>query len=1041
MKNIFQKKGHPLSVMKAEDMTDKSGGKERCLRSLFLIVLILLSISSFSQNIQVRGIVVDKSGDTLIGVSVSEDGVQNGTITDLDGKFSLTVSSNAVLNVSYVGYLSQKISVNGQTEMKVTMQEDDKVLDEVVVVAYGSVIKRKITNAITSVDVDKIGDMGGYSNVSSALQGRTPGAIITNSSGMPGATPSISIRGADAPLYVIDGIVQDATMFNRLNSQDIESISIMKDAASAAVYGALAGNGIVVVKTKSGHVGKARINYTLDHQFTKPTRAKSNISSYDLASTRNYLDNVYGYTPTYSAEALEAYRTGSDPENYPNVNWRDEIMRSLAQSDRHSLTIDGGSEDTQYRISLGYFNQGSLIKPIEGEEVIKYSTANIGLSLTHNFRAIGLTVGLDMKNNFMWQDGKSEGEIMRRIKSYPTEKIYNADGTYFANTSFLYLHPKSGYTKNTDPVMNNRLNMEWNVYGINGLKALFNGNYKTSAYTSKSWNNAYVASYYPDGTALPVSTKPSLSMTKKSFWGYEFNVGLQYEKTFAEKHNLSLSTFYNQTESYSEELRGGRTDYLTSSVDQLFAGPEDTMTNGSEAAESGRLGYVGILNYDYMGRYILGASLRIDGSDNYSDGNRYGYFPSVSAGYVFSDEPFIKPLAEKFKIDLLKLRGSWGKTGIEGSRFAYFSNWSMGSAAFDIAGNRAPSVNTPGLISPDLTWYSTRSTNVGVDFSMLKNRLSATFDYFVQETKGYLISPSDIYKTPLGTNLPQIMSDDKFRRAGSEITVRWKDSYNKLRYEIGANISFYDELWVKKNEDINTSQNPLLTSVGKTLSDGTRMFISNGLYSDLAELLNNPHALWTTNVKTGDIRYVDVNGDGRIDTDGSWSDDKVYNGLTKKPIMQYGLDFSLAYKGFSLTGLIQGAGKNYKIIGTEGMAVGFSRIRFSQDLDYWTPQNTGARYPIPDTGSGLANNYQESSFWAVDCKYVRLKNLQIGYDFKYKLLKNTPWLSNLTLSLVGQNLFTISKANDYYIDPEQNDTNNFGYPITKTYSLVLNIGF
>jgi len=1059
MKNIFQKrrcschksirKSNIASALSLSEIcrfpiTRKWNKSNRYPRIISVGILILFfSVSSFAQHNRISGVITDLTGETLIGVSVKEKGTQNGTITDLDGKFELTVSTNAVLTVSYVGYQTQDIPVNGQPVLHITMREDDMTLDEVVIVAYGSVVKRKITNAITAVDLKQIEDLGGYSNISSALQGRTPGVFISNSSGMPGSVPSISIRGSEAPLYVIDGIVQDAGAFNRLNSQDIESISVMKDAASAAVYGALAGNGIIVVKTKTGTIGRTRINYTLDHQFTNPTKGKTNINSYDLAITRNYLDKVYGYNPTYSDEALEAYRTGSDPVNYPNVNWRDEIMRNVAQSDRHSLTIDGGSEDTQFRFSLGYFNQGSLIKPINGEEVLKYQTANIGANITHYFRSIGLKAGLDLKNSFVWKDGKNEGEIMRRIKEYPTEKIYNPDRTYFANTPYLYLHPESGYEKSNEPIMNNRLNLEWDLYGVKGLKALFTGNYKTANYNEKKWSNAYVPSYRSNGSVQPATTKPSLNMKKTNFWSYEFNVGLQYQNTFMEKHTLGLSGFYNQTESYSEELSAGRKDYLTSSVDQIFAGPETTMTNGGKSEERGRLGYVGILNYDFMNRYILGASLRIDGSDNYSSGNRYGYFPSVSAGYVISDEPFIRPWADNLKVDLFKLRASWGKTGIDGERFAYYSNWSMGSAAFDINGERAPSINTPGLISPDLTWYSTRSTNLGIDLSMLNNRLSGTFDYFVQDTKGYLRSPNDIYKTPLGTGLPKVMSNDVFRRAGGEITLRWRDTYSDFRYEIGMNLSFYDEIWKSINEDFTTGANPLISAARKTLSDGTRTWISNGLYQNAEELLNNPHALWTTNIKTGDIRYTDMNGDGRIDTDGTWSDDKVYNNLTKKPIIQYGIDFNLFYKGFSFNGLIQGSGKNYRLVGSsEGMPIGFSRIRFEQDLDYWTPTNTGARYPIPDTGSGLANNYQhESTYWAINCTYLRLKNLQIGYDFKYKLLKNVPWVSGLTLSLVGQNLFTVSDALDYNMDPEQSDFTNYGYPITKTYSIVLNIGF
>ena len=365
----------------------------------------------------------------------------------------------------------------------------------------------------------------------------------------------------------------------------------------------------------------------------------------------------------------------------------------------------------------------------------------------------------------------------------------------------------------------------------------------------------------------------------------------------------------------------------------------------------------------------------------------------------------------------------------------------MGSASWDINGVRAPMINTPGLISPDLTWYSTTSTNFGLDLTMFNNRLNATFDWFTQETRNYLRSPNDIYKTPLGTDLPKVMSDDVFRRAGGEITLRWQDSYNSFRYDIGMNLSFYDEVWKSINEDPTTSANPLISSLGKTLSDGSRTWIADGLYRSAEDLLNNPHALWTTNLKTGDIKYIDVNGDGRIDTDNTYSDDRIYNGMKSKPILQYGIDFNLAYKGFALSGLIQGSGENYKLIGVNGQPTGLGRLRFESELDFWTPDNTDARYPIPDTGYGLSNNQQESTFWELNCRYVRLKNLQLSYDFKYKLLKNVPWISNLTLSLVGQNLVTISKANDYFLDPEQGSTDNYGYPIMRTYSLVLNFGF
>lgn len=279
-------------------------------------------------SVRITGTVVDVQGEPIIGASVVEKGTSNnGVITDVDGNFVLNVSPGSTLQISYVGYGTQEIVIGSQRSFNIVMKEDTELLDEVVVMAYNTTVKRKLTNAVTTVDTEQISDLAAYSSVSQAIQGRAPGVYISNSTGMPGSTPSLKIRGNDAPLYVIDGIVQDAETFNRLNSQDIESISIMKDAASAAVYGAVAGNGVVVVKTKSGKIGKTRINYTFDQQINQPTNRKENISSYELATTANEINRMFGSPEPYDQTALDAYRTGSDPINYPNLDWWDIVMR------------------------------------------------------------------------------------------------------------------------------------------------------------------------------------------------------------------------------------------------------------------------------------------------------------------------------------------------------------------------------------------------------------------------------------------------------------------------------------------------------------------------------------------------------------------------------------------------------------------------------------------------------------------------------------------------------------------------------------------
>lgn len=993
-------------------------------------------------SVRITGTVVDVQGEPIIGASVVEKGTSNnGVITDVDGNFVLNVSPGSTLQISYVGYGTQEIVIGSQRSFNIVMKEDTELLDEVVVMAYNTTVKRKLTNAVTTVDTEQISDLAAYSSVSQAIQGRAPGVYISNSTGMPGSTPSLKIRGNDAPLYVIDGIVQDAETFNRLNSQDIESISIMKDAASAAVYGAVAGNGVVVVKTKSGKIGKTRINYTFDQQINQPTNRKENISSYELATTANEINRMFGSPEPYDQTALDAYRTGSDPINYPNLDWWDIVMRKVATAQRHSLTIDGGSEATQYHMSLGYYNQGTLAKPVNGQDVFNYKQYNVGINVNHTFENIGLKVGFDFKGSLNTSKGKNEGNIAGTAKTLANVRLYNAEGKYYANTPYLSVDPATGYTQKKKPIANVRLNLDWDVIGVKGLKATFVGNYRSRNSSEKQWNKAYVPSYYDDGTQFEATSDPSLMMRKDDGWRYELNVGLRYNTTIAQKHTLDIGAYYNQFEEYSEWISATRQNYLSSSVDQIFAGPTSSMSNDGGASEKGRLGFIGVLNYDFMGRYLLTANFRYDGSDNYAKGNRWGFFPSVSAGWVISDEKFMQNINDAIKMDLFKIRASWGKTGIDGERFAYYANWSMGSVNFDVNGNRAPGVTIPGLISPDLSWYFTRSFNVGFDYAFLNNRLSGSVDYFVQNTEGYLINPTDIYKTPLGTDLPKIMSNDKYRRAGAEFMVRWRDTAGKLNYEVGANLSFYDKLWVRKTQDLTVAANPLTNKVGKTISDGTRTWITDGLYQTADDLLDNPHASWTSNLVTGDIKYVDVNGDGRIDTNATYSGDKVFNHRKSEPLMQYGIDFLLEYDGFFLSGLIQGAGSNWKFIGQNAMPMGVDRLRYSKELDYWTPTNTDARFPLLDPGTGRANNSQRDvTYWMVNCAYVRLKNLQFGYDFKHKLLKNVPWIASAKLSLVGQNLLTFSDAN-FFMDPEQGNTENSGYPITRTYSIVFSLGF
>lgn len=989
---------------------------------------------------KLSGVIVDSNGEPIIGASVLVKGTTNGTITDFDGKFVLNNVKGGILVVSYIGYKTQEIPVKGQHNLDIVLKEDAEVLDEVVVVAYGSTVKRKLTNAVSTVNVKQIENLAGYSDVTTSLQGRAPGVIITNGDGSLNAQSGISIRGGGDPLYVIDGVVSDKGVFSLLNPQDIASISIMKDAASSAVYGAQAGNGILVVTTKQGLEGKAKLNYTFDQQFNAPAKVRERLGSYELAKAYNQVNAMWGSPEIpYSESALEAFRTGADPVFYPDVDWWNPFIRKAASSQRHTLTLDGGNKGTQYHMAVGYYHQGSLFKPHNGDEINSRNRYNISLNVNHTFDEIGLKVGMDVKAYFDEKHGKNERDMMGAIAfKKPWDRLYTLDGRWYANTSATYLDSNGDYMDVENNVMTARFNADWDLPWVKGLKATFMANYGFSLYSTKSWTGVYIPTYYDDGSVVAATGMPALSMGKSEGKNYELNIGITYNRTFINKHNINVGLYYNQRESEGNGISASRKDYNVN-MDQIFAGPSSTAQNDGSASQSGRLGYVGTLAYDFMGRYLLSAGFRYDGSDGFTPDKRWGFFPSASVGYVISDEPFMEKIRDKIKLDLFKLRLSYGETGVEAGRFNYLANWSSVLGTFDVDGKRVGGVTTPALTSTALTWYTNKTYNMGVDFAFLNNRLSGTVDYFMTEIEGYDVNPAESYTTPLGTGLPKVMSDDLFRRAGAEFTLRWKDNVGDFTYEVGGNLSFYDETWVRKSETWATSSNPLATAVGRTLSDGNRMYVSGGLYQSADDLLNSVRPTWSDGLKTGDIKYVDMNGDGRIDVNGD-SDDKVYNGMPTKPILQYGIDFTLGYKGFSVIGLLQGSGTKYSMIGQNVRPIGTDRILYKDQLDYWTPDNKDARFPLPDTYQGSANNNQESTFWAVNCAYLRLKNLQIGYDFKYKLLKKVSWLSSAKLSLVGTNLLTFSDVSDW-LDPEQSETQNWAYPMTKTYSIMVSLGF
>lgn len=1015
-------------------------------------------VQTVLQSGVVKGQVLDETGEPVIGASILVKGTTNGVITDIDGNFTLNGVSKGTLVVSFVGYKTQEVPFDGKNVLKIVLKEDAEVLDEVVVMAYNSTVKRKVVASVTNVDVKQVEKMGGYKDMGNALQGRVAGVIITNNSGGPDSSPSISIRGGGDPMYVIDGIVQDKSAFMRLASQDIESLSVMKDAASSAVYGASAANGIIVVTTKKGSVGKMKINYTFDGQYDSPLVKRDKLNSLEYAQLHNAISNYMGEAKPYSDIVLAKIKSG-DFVDYPNTDWYDILIKNGSFSQRHTLTLDGGSEDTQYRMSFMVYDQGSLQKHVAGvNRPLDYKTYSMDLNVIHNFRKAGIKLGLDIRPYLVDNKSYGNGSVWNNSTGVqqlsPLDKIYNSDGSYAPNSPMArYADTDGSYAKKFNFGTDINLNLDWDIRWVKGLKGVFWGNYRLGSSRDKYWTR-YVPTYNEDGTEVTAS-KPQLSTTQGYSWVYEFNAGFKYDTSF-DKHSLSLGLFYNQRENYYETLTGSRINYYTN-IDQLFAGPTDGQTNSGSAGEGGRLGYVGTLSYDYASKYLLSASFRYDGNDGFAKGSRWGFFPSVALGYMLSEEAFMEKIKNSISLDMLKLRGSIGQIGETSSRFGYLSSWDVNQNGGYIGGSLVPTISPASLTSNDLTWYTTTTWNVGLDFGFLNNRLTGTADYFFRRTKGYLINPVDRYNSTLGNQigrngntytygLPKVKSDDAFRRAGAEFSLNWKDKIGDVSYSIGANLTFYDQLWEKyaQGDDAVTLANPNERTTHKTIGQGGLIYIYDGLFRDAYELLHSPIQSAGTSMMAGDVRYIDINGDGAI-TD----EDMVYDNKPRSSIMQWGIPFSLQWKAWSVEGLLQGSGPQYGILHNNIKGTGWNKIYYKDQLDIYYPSNESAKYPRADKDYGVWNgeyNRASSALWRVNKTYARLKNLSVTYNLKYKLLKQVGWLSTASVSLTGTNLLTICPSLKYG-DPETgpiNDTSTVqstAYPTTRTFSIMVNLGF
>lgn len=879
------------------------------------------------------------------------------------------------------------------------------------------------------------------------LAGRSPGLVIKSSPGL-NSKNKITIRGGGTPLVVIDGVIRSYNDFVSLAPEDIEAFSILKDASATAVYGSRAGNGILQVTTKKGKEGKFSLEYNYLQSFSKPSVWRDKLDSYGRAKQANIAYKNDGKTLPYTEEDLQKYADGSDPFGHPNTNWQKLVLRDFAPQTKHNIRWSGGTKKNRYFVSLGHLYKESLYKVnthnmnrtnfrINQESLIE----SIGLKTSASLDgAIGNTVHpyTSTASNYYGVFSHIQNKSPLQIGVNKFGLPYNTTDNPITETS-----DKAGYIKDRNNYVNGRLGLEWQLPWLKDLKLRAVGSYRYYNNGQKKWRKD--PAKYDWDSEVPLSGgKPELRETASSGYDYTLQYFADYQKQL-EDHFISVLVGYEASYGFSRYQWLSRDSYIFP-IDQINPGPDDSMKNGGGEAESGRAGYIGQVKYNYKNRYFLEGSIRYDGSDLFPKDKRWGTFYSASAGWQLSDEPFMESLKENNIFNTLKLRASYGQIGLDSGigRFAYLSSYDMNSQAYVINGKIQPGFSEGAIPSPDISWYNSNQFDAGFDFSSLEGKLYGSFGYFYYETTGYLAAPDALdvgYTDPLGMGLPKVKTDGEKRRAGFEGQLGWRQTVSDdFSYGVSFNITKFDELWAKNPfEGLEAKKNPYKRTTQEVGYWGTA-YKSLGFYKDVNDIMTSPKRINSKNITAGDLKYEDFNGDGALD-----GADFTRVGKSSFPRANYGINLNASYKGFFANVLFQGS-TSYHIEMGSTIKMNDSQTGslpvYEFQTDYWTPDNTNARYPRLLSGVGINgnNNAVRSDFWLVDGAYFRLKDINIGYDIKKMLGDKLPWATKFSIALSGQNLFTISDALKYGMDPETGNTNNYGYPTEKVYAISLNIG-
>lgn len=1031
-------------------------------------------VKEIQQNGVCNGVVTDTTGETVIGASVVVKGTTNGTITGLDGDFSLSgVTKGSILVVSFVGYQNTEVKWNGQP-LTIVLKEDTKVLDEVVVVGYGTQKKANLSGAVAAVDGKVLQDRP-ITNIGQGLQGVVPNLNITmNNGGAPGATSSFNIRGntslnGGSPLVLVDNVQMDA---NLVNPDDIESISVLKDAASASIYGARAAYGVILITTKKGKKSdKPTVSLSATGYWQSPALTFHNVNSMqyltmmdeayqnDGGSGHYFKSQVYQYAEDYFNGKYDSpvfFDTAYDTYKYGycgNTDWWDELYKT-SFSQIYTANISGGNDRTTYYASVSMNDQGGILKA--GDDKYNKYNANVNISsnitkwlnvsakIAHTYTdELHPTGGTTAMNSTAYSGLSSYSGMMKGDLS-PLMPVKHPDGHYagqgsYTNPVAIMEQGGNAQYKQNDLWMTGAVK----ITPIKGL--VINADYTWNFYGKSS--NQHVQNFY-DYTAVPGTenyypwTNPSsVTVTNNDDYYNAFNAFAEYTFSLKEKHNFKVMVGYNQENKHKKYHYAGRKNLIDSSNPSLNLAYGDMAMNGSETHWSVN-GFFARINYDYKGKYLLELNGRYDGSSKFPHGDRYAFFPSASVAWRVSEEKFWEPIRGWF--DNFKLRASYGSLGnqaLDESRygnFPYLATYGINTKYGALLnGTRPVAVSVPGLVSASFTWETVNQIDFGFDASFFGGRLNTSFDWYRRNTKD-MLTAGQALPAVLGTSVPQENAAD-MKTVGWEVSLEWNDRLsNGFGYHIKGVLSDYQA-------SITKFSNPtkLLGThyVGEKLNE-IWGYVSNGLFqSDEDAKAADQSYLSGGSWGAGDVKYEDLNNDGKIDIGKNTLDDsgdrKIIGNST--PRYSYGITAGFDYKGFDFEMFWQGIGKrDYWLGGSQFW--GFTDewcTPLTSSLDYWTEDNRDAYFPRLHHYGVNGGNHQVSTRYLQNAAYLRLKNVVLGYTIPRSITEKVK-ISRLRVSVQGENLLTFTPLIDSY-DPET--LNNMTYPINKKISVGLNLTF